>query len=270
MPATWSSESARRISSVNAVPTTVRPSEMTMPRPRPASTNRFMTFAMTKLRLAGLRPATASMAARRLPIQPSPVSRTPTRPTIPTPVRALMAVLIDSLSVLPKDPGTFRVMLSNRLCCAAGCACRTKPVIATAYWLPLFSCIRFHASAVCRTDGRRARRPRQRIVTAAFTRANTSAPSWSAAERELGAPVPSPVVIAREQDEVVDGEPGDVAGQPVVGGVQRVVADVLRDRDVGVVRELQLAVQRPAADRPFEQLALGQPARDLDEHHRRS
>ena len=86
---------------------------------------------------------------------------------------------------------------------------------------------------------------------------------------ELAAPVPALVGVAREQHEARHLEAGDEPGQPVVGGVEGGVVDVVGDRHVRVVREVEIALERAAADRRLELLAVADAARDLDEHHRR-
>ncbi len=101
-PGRWSSPSAPRIWSVNDVPTTVRPSETTVPRPSPPSTNRLASRALKKFTCAGGRPHTPSIAPRRFPIQPSPASSTPTRPTTPTPRRLWIAFCTAWLIVVPR------------------------------------------------------------------------------------------------------------------------------------------------------------------------
>jgi hypothetical protein len=71
------------------------------------------------------------------------------------------------------------------------------------------------------------------------------------------------------QRERVDVEGGVVVGQVVEGAVELAGVDVVRHRDVRVVREGRLHVERTGAHRLGQQLALGDALGHRDEHHRR-
>ena len=93
---------------------------------------RLTIFCLKKFSFGGAFFHTASSDARRLPIQPSPVSRTPTRPTMPMLVRLLMAVLIDRFNVSPNGPGTFWPTFANSVWSASSFEYSTKPATDTA------------------------------------------------------------------------------------------------------------------------------------------
>src|SRR5918994_4930363 len=79
----------------------------------------------------------------------------------------------------------------------------------------------------------------------------------STPESEVAPRLPPAFTGVREEREPLDVEPGGEVGQVLVHLVEVLFRDVLRDRDVRVVREPGLAVQlRRVADRGGDQLAL--------------
>ena len=132
MPGTPASPTASSAGRANAVQPAVRPSEASVPSPSAPSSTRLTSRCRTGFSLGGGMRHTASSAARRLPIQPSPASSTPTSPIRPTPARASMAPWIASLSVVPAWPGSFAATRSNSVCNAAGCAESRNPATETA------------------------------------------------------------------------------------------------------------------------------------------
>ena len=113
-------EQLQHAESVAAVHAAVSATETSRPEAEPGEDQQVADPLLRKLRCAGGRFQMASIARRRLPIQPRPVSSTPTRPMMPTLVRESIALLIESRSVLPTAPGTFVVILSNSVCSVSG------------------------------------------------------------------------------------------------------------------------------------------------------
>ena len=107
----------RRISCVNAAHAAVTPSETSTASPSPARMPRLTIRCMIGFCFGGVRFQMASSAARRFPIQPSPVSSTPARPIEPD-ARARVDRGLDRVVErrARPGPGTLAEILSNSVC----------------------------------------------------------------------------------------------------------------------------------------------------------
>ena len=112
-------------------------------------------------------------------------------------------------------------------------------------------------------DGDGAARPRPR------RRPDGRPGSGLGGEREGPHRTPHAVVPVLVDLDAVDLEGRVEVRQVVEGAVERVVRDVVGDRDVRVVVEAEVLREGPCPDRALEDLALGDPLHDLDEDHGR-
>src|SRR3954453_4460378 len=88
------------------------------------------------------------------------------------------------------------------------------------------------------------------------------------AEREVALRPPHLVAALLEHRETPHPEPRVVRRQLGERPVEHVVADVVRDGHVRVVRERQLAIERPAADLALQPLAVADAQHQRDEDDR--
>ena len=128
--------------------------------------------------------------------------------------------------------------------------------------------VRLHAERVVDEGALRAhgRDPRAARAPSGTTSASAHVP---VGQREVAGGLPADHVVVDVEVEARDVELALEVGELAERPVQQVVGQVVGDRDVRVVRERDVDVERPAAYGGRQLLAAGDPLDDRHEHHRR-
>ncbi len=112
---------------IAAVTPEVSASESTIPIPRPTSTIRSSSLALTKLSFVTSQAQTICTPMRRLPTQPSPAYATPSSAITPMLPRLSITDCTAWDRVSPSEPGTFSLITSSRRCWRSALFASTKP-----------------------------------------------------------------------------------------------------------------------------------------------